>query len=212
MKRSWLGHGSNLTDLNSLDNAVNLTSSHWVVATAKNLTFSNVFVLSIFFQGDTAARALSHFFNISSRTTGEATRQATQTVTVLATSTVTSSATAGAVESTPLAANGDSFGTPAKVGVAVGAAAALGLGVVAGWFFARRNRGVRGQQSEPAMRGSYAGRQASAALGWAVSGGREPAEQEKARVFHEVGASAPARELHGEATRYELYGTSGHGS
>jgi hypothetical protein len=178
----------------STDNSVNLTSSNWVVATAKDLAFSNVFVLDIFFQGDTAGRALSHWFNIS-KSTDEA-QQPTQTVgviTVSVTPTATASSTAA---STPLATNDSSFGTGAKIGLAVGIVAILVLGVVVGWFWSRRNRSGRGQP-ELAMGGTAAG------LGVGV--GREAAVPEKA--FYEVNGKTSPRELNGEATRYELYGT-----
>ncbi|KAJ4306402.1 hypothetical protein N0V88_001202 [Collariella sp. IMI 366227] len=48
---------------------INRTSSPWIVATAKDLSFSNIFVLTVFFQGDTVGRALSHWFNITSKAT-----------------------------------------------------------------------------------------------------------------------------------------------
>ena len=175
---------------------MNLTSSNWVVATAKDLAFSNVFVLDIFFQGDTAGRALSHWFNISKST--DETQQPTQTVGVITVS-VTSAATASSTAaSTPVAANDSSFGTGAKIGLAVGIVGILVLGVVVGWFWSRRNRSGRGRgQPELAMGGTAAG------LGVGV--GREAAVPEKA--FYEVHGKTSPRELNGEATRYELYGT-----
>ncbi|KAK4098767.1 hypothetical protein N658DRAFT_488132 [Parathielavia hyrcaniae] len=113
-------------------NAVNLTNTHWVVATAKNLTFSNVFVLSVFFQGDTVGRALSQFFNISSQSTDRPTQTVTVTATAAATATATFSNTAEAA-----ATSDDGFGTAAKVGLVVGIVAALGLGVLVGWLLSR---------------------------------------------------------------------------
>jgi hypothetical protein len=178
----------------SADNAVNLTSTHWVVATAKNLTYSNVFVLSIFFQGDTTGRALSHFFNISSKAIDGAAQRATQTVTVSVTATATSSSTAEGAASAPLADSNEGFGTAAKVGVAVGVAAALALGIVMGWFLARRMRGGIGQ---PAVGGSGVGHQGYGAAAVGVSFGAEAVLQQK----------APPGELNGEAPRHELYGT-----
>ncbi|KAK4120178.1 hypothetical protein N657DRAFT_674322 [Parathielavia appendiculata] len=159
-------------------NAVNISSSHWVVATAKNLAFSNVFVLSIFFQGDTAGRALSHFFNISSKFTDQGPQQATQTVTVSATATLTSSST-WAAASTPLEANDGTLGTAAKVGLAVGVVAALALGIVVGWFLARRNRSGNGYRSEKGMRGSDTGLQTCATAGLGITSGGEAAVPEK---------------------------------
>ncbi|KAL2173412.1 uncharacterized protein P884DRAFT_265010 [Thermothelomyces heterothallicus CBS 202.75] len=187
-------------------NAVNLTSTNWVVGTAKNLTFSNVFVLSVFFKGDTVGRALSHWFNMtkasdesrqptpstSLHTTASATyTSGISSVASTGTST-TSTASFNTASSTPIEENGGGFGTAAKIGVAVGGAGILVLGAIVGWLVFRWNGRRHEKRSDAAVKTSYIGPHYYA--GAELSG--EAAVQEK----------TPPRELDGQAPRYELYG------
>lgn len=171
------------------DDSVNMTSSPWVVATAKNLTFSNVFTLAIYFEGDTSPRAGSHYFNISRPATA-----AQPPTTVFITPTPAPSSTSS---SAPLTENSPSLSTGATAGVAVGAVAALGLGVAAGWFLSRWNRRRREPQLEvgPAMGGNLNG------------AGNGPHKGTPSTVFHEVSDIGSPREMGVETTRYELGGT-----
>lgn len=155
-----------------------------------------MFVLDIFFQGDTAGRALSHFFNISKHAVSS--QQPTQTaslsvITVSVTPTPSATSSTTAATSTPLAANDGGFGTGAKIGLAAGIVAVLVLGVVVGWFLSflsRRNRGGRGQQLGPPMGGS----------------GIEP-QGHAAVVLENMDKRGPPRELPIDSQRYELSGT-----
>lgn len=138
---------------------MNLTSTTWVAGTAKNLSFSNVFVLDIFFQGDTAGRALSHWFNITSNeatassTITSTTASSTTGSTTTTTSSTASSSTATAATTPPVATTDGGFTPAAKAGLAVGLVAVLMLGVVIGWLWSRRRRDASGgpEQQQPEL-------------------------------------------------------------
>ena len=79
--------------------------------------------------------------------------------------------------------------------MAVGAVAALVLGVALGWAWSRWNRRRREQQLEPGMGGNWNG------------AGQGPEKSPSHRVFHEVSDIGTPRELGVEAPRFELGGT-----
>ncbi len=175
-------------------------------------------MLTIFFQGDTTGRALSHWFNMTkgadettqsnpTSTTTSSTIGTSNSVTTLAVAPTTlpvaltdAPSSTSPSTSTPPATNDGGFGTGAKVGLAVGVVAVLALGIAVGWFWSRRNRSGRRQQSELAMGGSFA-----EYPGY----GTEVSVSEKAlpdAIFHEADSRQLPRELDSRVPRYELSG------
>ncbi len=141
----WYPHTSSSSKLTLAENALNATSFLWIVATTKNLSVSNMFILSVFQEGNTVADANSHYFNISQDSTQ------TGTTPVSASSTLT---TAGSTHSVPVpiastsispsaeSSSGSGGLSPgAQAGIGIGILCAVALGVAAGWsLFGRRNR------------------------------------------------------------------------
>ncbi|KAI0021617.1 hypothetical protein F4780DRAFT_272518 [Xylariomycetidae sp. FL0641] len=211
------------------ENFINLTSFSWLVGTSKNLSFSNVFLMSIFHEGSASSDADSHYFNITARgasdgpptSTGSAASSSPTSTLVPAAPT-----TAAAQPTESPTGGGLSAGAQIGVGVGVGAAAALLLGLLGAWIFLRRRR--RGDSHSRSMAEDtalppppppqettklppsailYGGsEERKEPVLVEVSGRQAPAEmpqppQDPAKVFRYQNRY----EVEGEGVRYELY-------
>ncbi|KAJ4421960.1 hypothetical protein N0V82_003356 [Gnomoniopsis sp. IMI 355080] len=139
------------------ESAVDETSSDWTVTTDKNLSFSNLFLFNLFYEGETSPVAVSETFNItgdssSSTTTSSAsttssataisTNFLTSTISVAATShtgSATSSTTTAAAASTTGTVSSQSGGlsTGTKIGVGIAVPAVAFIGIAVGYFLFR---------------------------------------------------------------------------
>ncbi|PSN67293.1 hypothetical protein BS50DRAFT_388389 [Corynespora cassiicola Philippines] len=187
-----------------LQNVINTTSFGWLVGTNKNLTFSNVFFLSIFEEGQSLGDANSHAFNISSNETppilSESPSSPSQTeslvVKSLSSAVPTDEATPIPSSSNPSSAPSGGFPTSSKVGLGIGIPVAVAFGVGAGFFlFRRKKREKVGEVAEndnaPAHFESYHEPQ------------KAPAEVDSSLHYQHVGSKTPEE---GNTLLYELPG------
>ncbi|KAF2197952.1 hypothetical protein GQ43DRAFT_474987 [Delitschia confertaspora ATCC 74209] len=147
-----------------VQNTVDVTSFRWIVATSKNLTFSNMFYMSVFENGKLTGDANSHYFNISSANTNvkpSSSPPSTKTSTSPTSTPPISSSSISTPASTPTnppsssqppppptAASSNSFPTGAKIGIGVGIPVALILGIAAGFMLFRRRRKAEDKSGE----------------------------------------------------------------
>ncbi|KAK3345549.1 hypothetical protein B0H65DRAFT_466979 [Neurospora tetraspora] len=143
-------------------NHVQITDYLWIVNTAKNLSFSNVFQFAIYSNGSTTPNATSHYFNITSGSSSSSspnlsagslpvttTSSASPLPSSTGITTKTSSAGADALDSktstatTPASTDGalqsqesgnKKLSTPSAVGIGIGVSSALFLAIAAGAF------------------------------------------------------------------------------
>lgn len=137
-----------------LGSVVNVTNFQWLVGTAKDLTVSNVFLLSIYIEGGTVVEGTSHYFNISSKSVKSATTTSSSTSSSTTSSSIfevpsstespVTTATSTTSTTAPPTANSNGLSQGATIGLGVGVPCAVALGVAVGWFFFGRRR--RSQQ------------------------------------------------------------------
>jgi hypothetical protein len=136
---------------------INISDFQWRVGTSKNMTVSNVFMLSMYVEGGTDVMASSHYFNISSKNTEPATTSSSSISS--ATTSSSTSASGNVLNSTEpplgtsssivpitttLTANSGGLGKGAVIGMGVAIPSAVILGAAAGWYlFGRLGRGRR---------------------------------------------------------------------
>ncbi|KAL2131005.1 hypothetical protein VTI74DRAFT_5687 [Chaetomium olivicolor] len=150
--------------------AVDISRFKWIVATAKNLTVSNLFFLSIFEEGKSSADSNSHMFNItkpSDTKTAAAvapittTSSATITITTNPPSSSNAEAAAGTTStpasSAPASTNTGSeaggLSIDAKIAIAVTVPCVLILGALAGYLIVKRRR--RKRQVDPSTMAAH---------------------------------------------------------
>ncbi|KAJ5345897.1 hypothetical protein N7452_003901 [Penicillium brevicompactum] len=117
-----------------------VTSLDWMVQTTKNLTFSNMFYLCLFLEGDLSSLANSHYFNVTSKS--EDSDFKTSTTTSVASLTTGSTALSNGVPtqstatrknaaavSTTTSADALTFLPKASNHIGAGIKAAIGIGV-----------------------------------------------------------------------------------
>jgi len=114
-----------------VQSVVDISVYRWIVATRKNLTFSNLFMMGLYREGNTNSESNTHYFNIV-RAAGEA------ETTVIKTITAPTSTAAGSTSPAGVGGGGNNFPTGAAVGAGVGGALAAVLAVSAGWWALRR--------------------------------------------------------------------------
>lgn len=131
------------------ESVINVTSFTWLVGTTKNLTFSNMFYMSIFEEGSTSSDGNSHYFNISTKADATTSASGSTSTSISVGSTLlpatTTSAATLASNSVPADNSSSGMTTGAKVGLGVGLGVglpiAIAFGIGLGWFFlGGRNR------------------------------------------------------------------------
>ena len=124
--------------------------------TTKDLTFSNMFFLSLFLEGRTTSETNCHYFNITGRNVDKptsSTSTSTSTTTAAASVTSTSDYTASTTAHPTSPPSGLSTG--AKAGIGIGTIAAVALGISAGWLiFGRRKKQYVPESVDLSMRDS----------------------------------------------------------
>lgn len=138
---------------------VNRFSYDWTVVTNKDLSFSNLFLFNIFYDGELDPVAVSQTFNItdgseSPSTTSDSTSSPsatspTSSATPSAAATTTPSTTAASAAAAPTASpdpdQSGGLSTGAKVGIGI-AVAVLALGGIAAGYILYRRRAEKQQQ------------------------------------------------------------------
>ncbi|OCK87103.1 uncharacterized protein K441DRAFT_682847 [Cenococcum geophilum 1.58] len=207
------------------------TSFPWLVRTGKNLTFSNMFWMSIFEEGSLRSDANSHYFNISSDdtspppTTSTSAGTTSSTLSTSLTSTpsdapISKPSTAPTSTSSPAPSGG--LTTGAKIGIGVGIPVAMALGIGASFFIFKRRKHDKNSRMTPVPQGDYHrggyhnGPGAPAGYyGEALEGPLKPpvemahsrpeAELDSTPRHHQTMHKAPAVGMPEEPLRYELH-------
>lgn len=185
---------------------LNEDSADWTVTTDKNLSFSNLFLFNLFYDGDTSPVAVSETFNItdtstSSTSTTSSTSSTSPTSSSFATSPTRSiaSSTDGATVGTGSASDESGSGsgelvTGAKIGIGIAVPVVALLGIAACYFLFRHR----------AKKQQYAAT--------SLAPGQAPAEQKPAGIIpgqryeldglNDGGISSMTHELYGDYTRH----------
>jgi uncharacterized protein YneF (UPF0154 family) len=123
----------------SIEGRLGDTSYEWTVITNKNLTFSNLFLLNLFYDGNISPVAVSETFNITDPSIGSTTSTSSTSSATSTTSSVTSS-TSGATNGTgsPDPSSSGDLSIGAKIGIGIGVPVVALLGIAVGYFLYRQ--------------------------------------------------------------------------
>ncbi|KAH8668681.1 hypothetical protein BX600DRAFT_460508 [Xylariales sp. PMI_506] len=119
-----------------IESAINITSFTWIVATTKNITFSPIFYMSIYEDGNGVPDANTHYFNISAKGSADPHTSAisTTTASISSLSSATSSADTSTEAASSQVAPASDSSLAIKIGVGLGIPLALVIGLAAGWL------------------------------------------------------------------------------
>lgn len=197
----------------SKESVTGVTSTAWTVKTDKSLSFSNLFLFNLFYDGETSPVAVSETFNItgvssSSTTTSSATSSSTTSISTTSSFTTSTSATSPTGSATSAAAAATTgaisdqrggLSTGAKVGIGIGTAA-VALGGIAVGYFLFRHRAKKQQ---------YVGPPHAAGHLSPVPMEQKPAHQSAGPIYepptyelHGLSGPTMMHELSGDATRH----------
>lgn len=115
-----------------IQSVVDISVFWWIVATRKNLTFSNQFMMGLYREGNTSSESNTHYFNIT-RPASEAETTVIKTITAPASTAVGDPNPANPNPAGP-GSGGNSFLTGAAVGAGVGGTFAVVLAITVGWW------------------------------------------------------------------------------